>query len=222
MSKGTDRRHQHRLERIQSLFAWEFQPDETLEQYHNIRKVIPHIAELDESILQYAPKRTILEFNKVDLAILRQALYELKYTKTPPLVVIDEAVEIAKEYGSDQSSRFVNGVLGNYWDEHKTLTEKVSGMDQQEIFQRLKQIVALIYGHDEGEIQEDWDLAEDLGLFNSSLNGPEEDLRFIQKINQVFHIELDIAEIRDMFGDGDLETLSDLVDLIDEEAMNAL
>lgn len=223
MSDRADRRHQKRIERIQALFAWEFLPDPQHEQYRGIRRVLPFLGEIDESILKYAPKRAISDFNKMDLAILRQALYELKYTKTPPLVVIDEAVEIAKEYGSDQSSRFINGVLGNYWDEHKTqATEKATHMDEQEIFQRLKHIIAVIYGHDEAEIHEDWDLAEDLGLFNSSLNGPEEDLRFIQKINSVFQIELELSEIRDMFAEGELETVSDLMDLIDEEVLNAL
>lgn len=222
-AKGADRRHQKRLERILALFAWDFQPDPALDQFKSIRKLFPLLDELDQSILEYAPKRAIADFNKMDLAILRYALYELKYTKTPPLVIIDEAVEIAKEYGSDTSSKFINGVLGNFWDNHKTDTEKALNiMDQQDIFQRLKQIIAAIYGHDEMEIQENWDLAEDLGLFNSSLNGPEEDMRFIHKINQVFNIELELADIRDMIDDGDLESLNDLVDLIDEEALNAL
>lgn len=223
VAEEADRRHQKRLERILALFAWDFQPDSSLIQFKNISRILSHLNEIDESILEYAPKHAIADFNKMDLAILRYALYELKYTKTPPLVIIDEAVEIAKEYGSDTSSKFINGVLGNFWDNHKTDTEKaLNTMDQQDIFQRLKQIIAVIYGHDEMEIQEGWDLAEDLGLFNSSLNGPEEDMRFIHKINQVFNIELELSDIRDMFDDGDLESLNDLVDLIDEEALNAL
>lgn len=222
MSLGADRRHEKRISRVQALFSWEFQPDAQLLQYRSVRKALEHLDDLDALILTFAPKRTIADFNKMDLAILRQALYELKYTKTPPLVVIDEAVEIAKEYGSDQSSKFVNGVLGSYWDKHKTESLEEAVMNQEEIFEKLKRVIALIYGHDENEIVPDWDVAEDLGLFNSSLNHPEDDMRFIQKINQVFGIELDMQIIRDMYEEEELVTLNDLVDMIDEELINAL
>jgi N utilization substance protein B len=222
MSIGADRRHEKRISRVQALFSWEFQPDTELTQYRSVRKVIAHIEDLDALILIFAPKRAISDFNKMDLAILRQALYELKYTKTPPLVVIDEAVEIAKEYGSDQSSKFVNGVLGSYWDKHKTESLEEAVMNQEEIFEKLKRVIATIYGHDEAEIVPDWDVAEDLGLFNSSLNHPEDDMRFVQKLNQVFGIELDMQIIRDMYEEEELVTLTDLVDMIDEELINAL
>jgi transcription termination factor NusB len=221
MKSGFNYRHLRRLRRIQALFAWDFQPEASMPQYHKIRHILPRLDELDSVIFEYAPKHTIENFNKMDLAILRQALYELKYTKTPPLVIIDEAVEIAKLYANDQSSRFINGVLGSYWDQNKTENHEEETMDPQEIYLRLKHIIATIYGHDEAEIHEDWDLAEDLGLFNSSLNSPEDDIRFIHKINQTFGITLDISDIREMFVDGELETVDDLIDLIDEEAMNS-
>ena len=222
MSTGADRRHKKRIARVEALFSWEFQPDPQLSQYRSVKKAIENLQQLDELILTFAPKHAISDFNKMDLAILRQALYELRYTKTPPLVVIDEAVEIAKEYGSDQSSKFVNGVLGSYWDEHKTEALKEAVMNQDEIFDKLKKVIATIYGHDEAEIVPDWDVAEDLGLFNSSLNHPEDDMRFIQKLNQVFGIELDMQIIRDMYEEEELVTLNDLVDMIDEELINAL
>jgi N utilization substance protein B len=51
--------------------------------------------------------------NKIDLAILRLAVFELIIENSqPPKVIIDEAVELAKEFGSESSSKFVNGVLG--------------------------------------------------------------------------------------------------------------
>jgi N utilization substance protein B len=49
--------------------------------------------------------------NKVDLALLRLGVYELLFKTAPPKVVIDEAVDISREYGTDDSYRFVNGVL---------------------------------------------------------------------------------------------------------------
>ena len=57
----------------------------------------------------------INRLNKIDLAVLRLAVYELKYEETPPKVVIDEAVELAKEFGSENSSSFINGVLGTIY-----------------------------------------------------------------------------------------------------------
>ncbi len=51
--------------------------------------------------------------SKIDLAILKLAIYELKYTKIPFKVAINEAVELAKKYGEDSSKNFVNGVLAS-------------------------------------------------------------------------------------------------------------
>jgi len=53
----------------------------------------------------------------VDRNILRLALFELLYTDTPPEVVIDEAVELAKEYGTDNAPKFINGILDRVWKE---------------------------------------------------------------------------------------------------------
>jgi len=50
--------------------------------------------------------------NKVDLAILRLAVYEMKYGETPIGVAINEAVELAKRFSSDEAPAFINGVLG--------------------------------------------------------------------------------------------------------------
>lgn len=51
--------------------------------------------------------------SKIDLAILKLAIYELKYTEIPFKVVINEAVELAKKYGEDSSKNFVNGILAS-------------------------------------------------------------------------------------------------------------
>lgn len=57
--------------------------------------------------------------SKIDLAILKLAIYELKYTEIPFKVVINEAVELAKKYGEDSSKNFVNGVLASVVKEKK-------------------------------------------------------------------------------------------------------
>jgi len=69
---------------------------------------------LDEIISDLAPEWPIDQIASVDRNILRIAVYELLFdTDTPPKVAINEAVELAKKFGSDSSPRFVNGVLGS-------------------------------------------------------------------------------------------------------------
>ena len=51
--------------------------------------------------------------SKIDLSILKLATYEIKYNKLPYKVVINEAVELAKKYGEDTSSKFINGILAS-------------------------------------------------------------------------------------------------------------
>jgi N utilization substance protein B len=70
-------------------------------------------SELDGLIAQYAPEWPVDQLAVVDRNILRIALYELGATDTPLKVAINEAVELAKQFGSDSSPRFVNGVLGS-------------------------------------------------------------------------------------------------------------
>ena len=78
--------------------------------------------ELDGKIQPIAPEWPIEQIARVDRAILRLGLYELLYRSdvVPPKVAINEAVELAKAFGSDNSSKFVNGVLGTAY---RTLVE---------------------------------------------------------------------------------------------------
>jgi N utilization substance protein B len=69
--------------------------------------------ELDEELQPIAPEWPIDQIARMDRVVLRMGLYELKHGKdVPPKVVINEAVELAKAFGSENSSKFVNGVLG--------------------------------------------------------------------------------------------------------------
>lgn len=68
--------------------------------------------QIDEMILSKLKNWTIERIFKIDLAILRLAIYEIMYYEDmPPKVAVNEAVELAKKYGNDVSSNFVNGVL---------------------------------------------------------------------------------------------------------------
>ena len=72
-----------------------------------------NLDELDEMIHKCAPAWPVSQLSAVDRNILRLALYELCMIKTePPKVIINEAIEMAKLYGNDTSSQFINGVLG--------------------------------------------------------------------------------------------------------------
>lgn len=71
-----------------------------------------HMAEIDALIEQSAKGWDPERMNKVDLAILRLAIYEMKWGETPVGVAINEAVELAKKFSSDEAPAFINGVLG--------------------------------------------------------------------------------------------------------------
>ena len=77
------------------------------------RLVVPNLKKIDKLISQAAPERTIDKINRIDLAILRLAVWELAVDKkNPAKAVIDEAIEVAKRYGAESTPGFVNGVLG--------------------------------------------------------------------------------------------------------------
>lgn len=71
--------------------------------------------ELDELIEKYAVGWSLARIARVDLAILRVAIYEILYREDVPTgAAINEAVELAKRYGGDKSSSFINGILGAF------------------------------------------------------------------------------------------------------------
>lgn len=74
--------------------------------------------EIDKIITQAATQWPLDQISLVDLSILRIAIYELKFKKSLPKVAIDEAVELGKEFGSEPSPKFINGVLGTVVEEN--------------------------------------------------------------------------------------------------------
>lgn len=89
--------------------------------------------ELDAIIQPIAPEWPLSQIARIDLVILRIALFELTELpdKVPPKVAINEAVELAKAFGSDNSSKFINGVLGTAY---RTLIEgKADGNASTEV-----------------------------------------------------------------------------------------
>ena len=88
-----------------------------------VQGVLAHQKRLDEMIITYAPEWPIDQMAIIDRNILRIALFEFIIDQgTPPKVAINEAVDLAKAFGSDSSQRFVNGVLGTLMSEHPPLS----------------------------------------------------------------------------------------------------
>lgn len=80
---------------------------------HLVHGVEAHEAELDDIIRPVAPEWPIEQIARMDRVVLRIGVYELMFDDSvPPKVVINEAVELAKAFGGENSSKFVNGVLG--------------------------------------------------------------------------------------------------------------
>ena len=110
MKTRSDPRHAKRQYIVQELFKTSFHT-QPIDQ--NTKKILAHIEEIDTAIARAAPEYPIDKINRVDLAILRLAVYELLIEqKEPKNVIIDEAVELAKEFGGESSPGVINGALG--------------------------------------------------------------------------------------------------------------
>lgn len=141
MKKATDPRHLSRELALQSLFSRDFNNGkestvdfdvkelsliDEIETYNEelyltlLNGVKQERESIDELITKFAPQWPISQMKLVDIQILRMAIYEGFISNiTPPKVAIDEAIELAKEFGGESSSKFVNGVLGAIYEKTK-------------------------------------------------------------------------------------------------------
>ena len=134
-------RHLGRIVALQTLYEYEFRLgsedpsvdlneilSRNLERYESaiddtgfvkdlVEGVVANLKDLDEKIQPIAPEWPIDQIARIDRAVLRLGVYELLYRgdAVPPKVAINEAVELAKAFGSDNSSKFINGVLGTIY-----------------------------------------------------------------------------------------------------------
>ncbi|MCA1808004.1 MAG: transcription antitermination factor NusB [Lentisphaerae bacterium] len=127
-------RHTAREWAIQVLFQLDFNPEppeQALAGFWRERKadersrrfmeelvlgVREHIGRLDEVIRRHAANWDLNRISAVDRNVLRLGLYEINYRPdVPPVVAINEAVDIAKRFGGDDSGKFVNGILDKSW-----------------------------------------------------------------------------------------------------------
>ena len=110
MKTASDPRHQHRIRLIQHLYSSALQKKSD----SIVRHIWDQLPLIDPQIALSAPEWPLDHLNPIDLAILRLAVFELLIDKQAPYkVIIDEAVELGKQFGGSQSSSFINGALGN-------------------------------------------------------------------------------------------------------------
>lgn len=109
----------------------EVSPDQrTIRNYiiHLVQGIVARQDELDDVLQRYAPDFPINQVAVIDRNILRIALFEMGVeTRTPVSVAIDEAVELAKSYGAENTPRFINGVLGAIADNLDTVRADLVG-----------------------------------------------------------------------------------------------
>ncbi len=106
-----DPRHKNRQEAVKELFAQSFH--EQPQKNEKVKEILSNLSSIDAQISEIAPEFPIDKINKVDLAILRLGVYELTIDKSQPVkVIIDEEIELAKEFGNESSAAFINGALG--------------------------------------------------------------------------------------------------------------
>lgn len=111
MKTPLDPRHKARQETVKGLFAASFTKQRRLNPV--AKTVLTHQDTIDDKIKIIAPEFPIEKINRSDLAILRLGVFELMIDKSQPQkVVIDEAIELAKEFGNNASPAFINGALG--------------------------------------------------------------------------------------------------------------
>ncbi len=90
-----------------------------------VEGAVEHQHELDAIIARSAPNWPVDQMSRIDKNILRLAIFEILFDNRVPLkAAINEAVELGKRFGSDSSSRFINGVLGTVAAEHQQLRRK--------------------------------------------------------------------------------------------------
>lgn len=138
-------RHLSRMVAMQTIYEWSFRDscdiDEVLvrniHEYEDdidedyVRFVVTgaqsKIKELDDLIGKSAPEWPLEQISLIDKSILRIAIFELMHSpNVPAKVAINEAVELAKQFGGENSSKFINGVLGTVYDtnEKQVLSSK--------------------------------------------------------------------------------------------------
>ena len=121
--------------------------------YNLARKVVENFDTLDQVLQPIAPEWPIASIAAIDRNVLRMGLYELSECRDtiPPKVAINEAVELAKAFGSDNSSKFVNGVLGTAYKQLGITEEKNNGIKTKPADEKTEPVKAADKGEADAE-----------------------------------------------------------------------
>jgi len=117
MKTKNDPRHLRRINLIKALYSQQFaalqKPLLNRPEMLIYKEIINAHTQIDQKINQYALKFPTEKMARIDLAILQLGVYELTVNnQTPYSVIVDECIELAKEFGAAKSANFINGVLG--------------------------------------------------------------------------------------------------------------
>jgi transcription antitermination protein NusB len=116
-----DIRHQDRIKIVQELYSLFFTSKQDISISTKTELIKSKESKINEFIHEFAPKFPIDKIAKIDLAILQLSIYDLIIERKQPVkVVINEAVDLAKELGSDRSFAFVNAVLGKIYEKYQS------------------------------------------------------------------------------------------------------
>lgn len=148
-------RHLSRTVAMQTLYEWDFRNNQSLQDIirrnvdiykddvdpsyviHIVEGVKTKLNEIDQRIVEVAPEFPIEQIASIDKAIIRLAIFEIIYDNdVPAKVAINEAVELGKNFGNDNSYKFINGVLGTVYrntPEFDPSTDKVSPPDYSKV-----------------------------------------------------------------------------------------
>lgn len=143
-------RHRSRQRAVQILYLWDMrkqdiedamsafyhslyseendeQPERDHFMEHLVKGTVRNAEDIDQRIGQYSENWRVERMPTVDRNILRLAIFEMLHEQTPPVVVIDQAIELARRFSGDESVAFINGVLDAI---HKTLPPRPEGEAQ--------------------------------------------------------------------------------------------
>ena len=205
MKTGSDPRHKKRRRTVRELFASSFNPNQEFSK--RTQRVLRKRNKIDPIIAKTATEWPLDKLNRTDFAILRLAVYELVIEKKEPVkVIIDEAVELAKEMGAESSPSFVNGVLGTIVKDMNLQSTKKIEQEEDDAYQlsigeRVREVIAQSLGLDVADVEDSASFRDDLNLEPSTLT------EIAEGVNGIVGKEIPGTEIKEA------QTVSELIAL---------
>jgi len=205
MKTGSDPRHKKRRRTVRELFASSFNPNQEFSK--RTQRVLRKRNKIDPIIAKTATEWPLDKLNRTDFAILRLAVYELVIEKKEPVkVIIDEAVELAKEMGAESSPSFVNGVLGTIVKDMNLQPTKKIEQEEDDAYQlsigeRVREVIAQSLGLDVADVEDSASFRDDLNLEPSTLT------EIAEGVNGIVGKEIPGTEIKEA------QTVSELIAL---------